>query len=131
MPPVGKERALALLLDAALLALAIAAVALASLALLFLLGSTGALLPAGWAAFALFLIGLLLRDATGGFSRKWLGYRLADERGRNPGVLRSVARNLPLLLPGWNLYEIYRVLKDGDAPRSLDRVLRLRREPEP
>jgi hypothetical protein len=54
-----------------------------------------------------------------------MGMKIEDSRGRSPGFLRSICRNLPLLVPGWNLYEAWRVLRNGSAPRSLDRPLGL------
>lgn len=63
----------------------------------------------------------LLRDTTGGLSRRWLALEAVDPQGRPPGIWGSVRRNFPLLVPVWNLIEIWPVLRQGDAPRTADR----------
>ncbi len=67
------------------------------------------------------LIAFLLRDANGGRSRRWLGLEVRDGEGGRPGLWGSTRRNLPLLVPGWNLLEVWPVLRDGKAPRRSDR----------
>lgn len=126
-----RERTLSVLFDAALIVLIVDVPALAVLVLIFFFGRSGALVPAGWAFFALTLVLFLLRDTTGGLSRKWLGYKIERAGVGHPGGLRSILRNLPLLVPGWNVYEAARVLRDGGAPLSLDGVLKLRRSEVP
>jgi hypothetical protein len=130
MPRVARERALSVCLDAVLIALA---VDLPAAALLFGLSflPEAPLGETGIAAFALFVLLFLCRDATGGFSRKWLGFRIEDGRGRPPGFWRSVLRNLPLVVPGWNVYEGIRVLRQGAEPRPVDRLLGLAHRPIP
>ncbi|HYK43191.1 MAG TPA: hypothetical protein VE007_12445 [Thermoanaerobaculia bacterium] len=71
---------------------------------------------AGALAVALFL----LRDARGGRARRWLGLEAVRGDGGVPGAARSIRRNLPLLIPGWNLLEALPVLRDGSAPRRSD-----------
>lgn len=105
--------------------------AVALLVTLFLFFPEAPLKEIGVAFFVLFLALFLCRDATGGFSRKWLGFRIEDERGRPPGVWRSILRNLPLIVPGWNLREGLRVLVRGDERSGLDRLLRLHHRPIP
>jgi hypothetical protein len=112
-------------LDAVLIALAVDLPASVLLFVFFLLPEAP-LGEAGLAAFALFVVLFLCRDATGGFSRKWLGSRIEDHRGRPPGIWRSALRNLPLVIPGWNIYEAARVLRQGEEPRGIDRLLGLR-----
>ncbi len=122
---MGRERALSVCLDAALIALAVDLPATLLLWVLFLLPE-GPLREAGIAAVILFLGLFLCRDATGGFSRKWLGFRIEDRRGRPPGLWRSALRNLPLIVPGWNVYEGLRLLRRPEEPRPLDRLMGLR-----
>ena len=75
-------------------------------------------LPAGAAALAAFL----LRDARGGRARRWLALEVSDGSGRPPGAWRSIRRNLTLLLPGWNVLEVWPLLSDGLAVRRSDRA---------
>ena len=78
----------------------------------------------GLAAIA--VVAFLLRDARGGRARRWLALEVRSPDGRPPGVWRSIARNLPLLIPLWNLFDAWPVLRDGEAPRRCDQALRLR-----
>lgn len=120
-----RARLLAFLLDLTIPALAADA---AALPIAFLLGR---LVPAGQAAVAgawIFLpaaagalAAFLLRDARGGRARKWMALELRDRTGAQPGPWGSIRRNLPLLVPGWNLIEVWPVLRDGLAPRPSDR----------
>ena len=121
---MARERALSVCLDAVLIALA---VDLPAAALLFGLSflPEAPLGETGIAAFGLFVLLFLCRDATGGFSRKWLGFRIEDRRGRPPGLWRSALRNLPLIVPGWNVYEGIRLMRRPEEPRPLDRLLGL------
>ena len=41
--------------------------------------------------------------------------------GGAPGWRGSLRRNLPLLVPGWNIWEVWPVLRDGSASRPSDR----------
>jgi hypothetical protein len=63
----------------------------------------------------------LLRDARGGLARRWLALEARRPDGRPPGVPASVGRNLALLVPLWNLYDVWPVLRHGGAPRRADR----------
>jgi uncharacterized RDD family membrane protein YckC len=67
---------------------------------------------------------LLLRDAWHGRSpgKRLMGLRLDTPDGKACSVLRSMARNLPLVVPGWNLVEIAMILFARDARRSGDRI---------
>jgi len=120
---VGRQRALAFFLDAAIIAALVDFPAVIALAALFLFFPEVSLAMIGWAAFVVSLLGLLCRDARGGLSRKWLGLEITDSKGDRPGVVRSAARNLPLLVPGWNLYEAWRASR-GEG-RSVDGPLGL------
>jgi hypothetical protein len=79
-------------------------------------------IPWIWSAAAAAAIGgFLLRDAAGGRARRWLALEAVDSQGRPPGVWGSVRRNLPLLVPGWNIVEAWPVFRRGDALRPSDR----------
>ena len=123
---MGRLRALSFALDAAIFACLVDAPALLALALAFFFFPDARLVDIGALAFILFLLAFLARDTRGGFSRKWLGFKIEDENGRPPGWARSFLRNLPLLVPGWNLWEAVSVLRRGDRPRPIDRLLGLR-----
>ena len=75
-----------------------------------------------WVALGILMLALLLRD---GFRRRsigkqLLGLRLLTPRGEGCGYFRSILRNLPLVIPGWNLLEVTLVLA-GKA-RTGDRL---------
>jgi len=79
-------------------------------------------IPAVWivvgaAATAAFL----LRDARGGRARRWLGLEARRAEGGTPGPLGSIRRNLALLVPLWNLYDAWPLLRRGDGERRTDR----------
>ena len=67
------------------------------------------------------VVGFLLRDASGGRARRWLALEAADAEGRPPGAWGSIRRNLPLLVPVWNIFEGWPLLRNGDAQRPADR----------
>ncbi len=123
---MARKRALALAFDAAILSAAVDLAALPAFAGALFFFPDVRLVTLGWVIFGFTLLLWLCRDARGGLSRKWLGLEIVDGQGRPPGVLRSIVRNLPLLVPGWNLWEAWGVARDGDRPRSLDRALGLR-----
>ncbi len=87
----------------------------------FLPGWRGGI-PAIWivvgaAATAVFL----LRDARGGRARRWLALEARRADGGPPGALGSVRRNLSLLVPIWNLYDAWPMLRGSDGERRTDR----------
>ena len=77
-----------------------------------------------WAALAVLMIALLFRDGFRGRSigKQLLGLRLVTPRGDGCGYFRSLVRNVPLVIPGWNLLELLLVLA-GKA-RTGDRIAR-------
>jgi uncharacterized RDD family membrane protein YckC len=77
-----------------------------------------------WAALAILMIGMLFRDGFRGRSigKQLLGLRLLTPRGEGCGWARSLARNLPLLVPVWNLLEVALIVA-GKA-RTGDRLAR-------
>jgi uncharacterized RDD family membrane protein YckC len=75
-----------------------------------------------WSALGIFMMAMLLRD---GFRRRsigkqLLGLRMLTPHGEGCGYGRSIVRNLPLVLPGWNLIEVILVL--AGKPRTGDRI---------
>ena len=75
-----------------------------------------------WAAAATgALAALLLRDSSGGRARRWLALEAVAPDGGPPGPAASIRRNIPLLVPIWNLFEAWPVLRDGAAMRPADR----------
>ncbi len=65
-----------------------------------------------WGALAVLMVAMLLRDGFRGRSigKHLLGLRLVTPRGDGCGYLRSIVRNIPLLIPGWNLLEMLMVV---------------------
>jgi RDD family len=118
-----RTRLLALLLDVAVCAAAADAAGLAATFLIwrYVPGARGAI-PGVWAVLAILAVGaFLLRDTGGGLARRWLALEARLPDGRPPGRWGSIRRNLPLLVPIWNLYDAWPVLSDGEAPRRCDR----------
>lgn len=75
-------------------------------------------------ALMLLLIGLLIRDGYRGRSlgKQMLGLRVVTPQGEGCGYGRSVLRNLPLIIPLWNLLEAGLVI--AGRPRTGDRIAR-------
>jgi hypothetical protein len=81
-----------------------------------------AAVPYVWTAVGVAaLLAFLLRDSSGGRARRWLALEAVDGEGRPPGIWGSVRRNLPLLIPVWNLVEVWPILRHGEAGRPADR----------
>ncbi len=118
-----RARLFAVLLDA-LVSVAVAdGAALAVTAVLWLWIPAGRWLT-GWAwglAGAAAVLAFLLRDAHGGRARRWMALEAVDGQGRPPGLAGSIRRNLPLIVPVWNLWDVWPVLADGAAARRSDR----------
>jgi uncharacterized RDD family membrane protein YckC len=75
-----------------------------------------------WAALFILMMAMLFRD---GFRRRsigkqLLGLRLLTPHGEGCGYGRSFIRNLPLIIPGWNVLEVILVLLG--KPRTGDRI---------
>ncbi len=77
-----------------------------------------------YGALLVFMLAVLFRDGLRGRSlgKLILGLELNTRSGRRCGPLRSAARNLPLLIPGWNLIELYLVLFGSSGLRTGDRM---------
>ena len=85
------------------------------------------LIPAVWIAAGMAAtFAFLLRDARGGRARRWLGIEIQRADGALPGPWGSIRRNLPLLIPLWNLRDAWPILRDGESPRRSDRRSGLR-----
>ena len=117
-------RIAAFLVDA--LSIAIILIAPASLASYILAwvgsGSIKAIQIVWWAALAILMLGLLVRDGYHGRSpgKRLLGLRLVTPRGEGCGYPRSIIRNLPLLIPVLNLAEA--ILVVTGKRRTGDRI---------
>src|SRR5215210_4624874 len=61
-----------------------------------------------WAALGILMLAMLFRD--GSIGKQLLGLRLVTPRGDGCGYFRSMIRNLPLVIPVWNLLELVLVL---------------------
>ena len=77
-----------------------------------------------WAALAILVLATLFRDGFRGRSigKQILGLRLLTPRGEGCGYFRSLARNIPVVIPGVNLIELLLVI--AGKPRIGDRVAR-------
>lgn len=118
-----RARILSLLLDVLVCAAVADIVGLALTALVWrYLPAARTAIPWMWAALAAAATAaFLLRDARGGRARRWLAMEIRRADGQPPGALGSLRRNLPLLIPFWNLYDAWPLLEDGEAPRRCDR----------
>lgn len=77
-----------------------------------------------WGALGVLMLAMLLRDGYRGRSvgKQILGLRLLTPHGEGCSYARSVLRNLPLVIPGWNFLEVLLVLLG--KPRTGDRLAR-------
>ena len=118
-------RVAAFLVDALTIAIVlILPAALISYALAWIGGSLKGIQIVWWVALAILLLSILVRDGFRGRSvgKQLLGLRLQTRKGGRCGYLRSVVRNLPLVIPVWNLLEVAFVL--AGKPRTGDRIAR-------
>ena len=93
-----------------------------SYALAWIGGSVKGIQIVWWVALAILIVSILIRDGIRGRSvgKQLLGLKLTTRAGDRCGYLRSVVRNLPLLVPLWNLLEVGLVL--AGKSRSGDRI---------
>jgi uncharacterized RDD family membrane protein YckC len=77
-----------------------------------------------WGALAVLILAMLLRDGFRGRSigKQLLGLRLVTPRGEGCGWGRSVVRNVPVVIPGWNFIEMVLIL--AGKRRTGDRLAR-------
>ena len=87
-------------------------------------GSVKAISIVWFITLGILVIGLLIRDGFRGRSlgKHMLGLRLMTPAGEGCGYVRSVVRNVPLIVPVWNLVEV--VLVVAGRPRTGDRIAR-------
>lgn len=97
---------------------------LVSYAMAWIGGSVKAIQIVWWVALAILFFAILFRDGFKGRSigKQMLGLRLLTPRGEGCGYFRSVARNVPLVLPVINLVELLLVL--SGRPRIGDKIAR-------
>lgn len=113
----------AFLADALSIAIAlILPTSIASYAMAWIGGSVKAIQIVWWIALAILIVGILLRDGYRGRSpgKRLLGLRIITPQGEGCSYGRSVIRNLPLVVPPWNLVELFLVLRG--KPRTGDRL---------
>jgi uncharacterized RDD family membrane protein YckC len=118
-------RIAAFLVDALSIALVlIVPASIASYALAWIGGSIKAIQIVWWVALGILAMLMLVRDGYHGRSpgKRLLGLRLVTPRGNGCGYIRSFIRNLPLLVPVWNLLEIGFVI--AGKSRTGDRIAR-------
>lgn len=96
----------------------------ASYAMAWIGGSIRAIQIVWWIALGILVTAILVRDGYKGRSigKQMLGLRLMTPKGGPCGYFRSIVRNLPLVIPGWNVIEVALVLS-GRA-RSGDKIAR-------
>ena len=95
---------------------------LVSYALAWIGGSVKGIQLVWMIAVAVIVIAILLRDGVRGRSlgKQLLGLRIVTPRGERCGYMRSMVRNLPLVLFPWSLVEVVLVL--AGKPRTGDRI---------
>ncbi|HKO54363.1 MAG TPA: RDD family protein [Thermoanaerobaculia bacterium] len=116
-------RVAAFLVDAlSISVLLILPASIVSYAMAWIGGSVKAIQIVWYVALGILMICVLLRDGRRGRSmgKRLLGLRLLTPRGEGCGYGRSIVRNLPLVLPPWNLLEAFLVVL-GRA-RTGDRI---------
>ena len=118
-------RIAAFLVDALTLALLlILPSSLVSYAMAWIGGSVKAISVVWFAALVILMTGMIVRDGFRGRSlgKQLLGLRLVTPRGEGCGWGRSIVRNIPLVVPGWNLLEVAMVF--AGKPRTGDKIAR-------
>lgn len=116
-------RVAAFLVDALTIAIIlIIPAAIISYAMAWIGGSLKGIQIVWWVALAILLLSILVRDGIRGRSvgKNLLGLKLATRNGRPCGYFRSIVRNIPLIVPLWNVIEVALVL--AGKPRSGDRI---------
>ncbi len=95
-----------------------------SYAMAYIGGSVKIIQIVWWVALGILIVAILLRDGFRGRSlgKRVLGLRMITPRGDRCGYFRSILRNLPLIVPGWNLIEVVLVL--AGRSRTGDRLAR-------
>lgn len=116
-------RIAAFLVDAVTMAIIlILPASLVSYALAWIGGSLKGIQIVWWVALATLILSILIRDGIRGRSvgKQLLGLRLTTRSGGRCGYLRSIVRNVPLIVPLWNVVEVGFVL--AGKLRTGDRI---------
>ncbi len=122
-------RLVAFLVDSvSILAILIAPAAGLSYLAVFLWNSTWGIARIWHTTILIFFAAILLRDGYHGRSpgKRLMGLRIDTPSGTACSWGRSFVRNLPLVIPGWNLLELGLVLFGHDSLRTGDRIARTR-----
>jgi uncharacterized RDD family membrane protein YckC len=126
LPHTTMLRLAAFLVDALMLLIVlIIPAAVISYSIAFMVsGSTRAINLTWYVALLMLMIGVLIRDGRSGrsFGKQLLGLDLATRSRARCSYARSIVRNLPLVVPGWNLIELYLVLFGPKSLRTGDRI---------
>lgn len=126
-------RVLAFAIDAlGMLFLLILPATIISYGIVFTFDSPSAVAQVWRAGLVLFTAGILVRDAWKGRSpgKRILGLVIVTPRGRGCGAVRSIVRNLPLVVPGWNVIELLLLIFSRQSRRTGDRIARTTVEQE-
>ena len=93
-----------------------------SYAMAWIGGSVRAIQIVWYVALGILILVILLRDGYRGRSpgKRLLGLRIITPTSDRCGYLRSFGRNLPLIIPVWNLVEVFLVV--AGKPRTGDRI---------
>src|SRR5512140_2017707 len=114
VPQFSLLRLAAFLVDALTLALALVLPAsVFSYAAVWIAQATKWVNIVWYGALLVLVAGILLRDGHHGRSlgKRILGLQLQTRDGKPCSYLRSVVRNFPLIIPGWNLIEVVLVIR--------------------
>lgn len=98
--------------------------AMISYAVVLLGGSLKAVSLIWYGTLLVLCIGILFRDGYHGRSpgKRLLGLRITTTNHRTCSYPRSLVRNIPLLIPGWNLLELGLVLFSRSSRRTGDLI---------
>ena len=124
-PQTTLLRIAAFLVDALTLSIVLVLPAsIVSYSLAWIGGSVKAISIVWFVALGILVIGMLIRDGFRGRSlgKHMLGLRVMTPAGEGCGYFRSIARNIPLIVPLWNLIEV--VLVVAGKARTGDRLAR-------
>lgn len=126
-------RVLAFAIDAlGMLFLLILPATIISYGIVFTFDSPSAVAQVWRVGLVLFTAGILVRDSWKGRSpgKRILGLVIVTPRGRGCGAVRSIVRNLPLVVPGWNIVELFLLIFSRQSRRTGDRLARTTVEQE-
>ncbi len=95
---------------------------IASYAMAWIGGSVNAIQRVWYVALAILMTAILVRDGYRGRSpgKRLLGLRIVTPGSEGCSYVRSVVRNVPLIIPGWNIVEA--VLVFLGRPRTGDKM---------